>query len=734
MVKKVVVLFIDATFLLFLGVILGIAFTGGFSSVVGPLTIKAHNFKNPLIILMSALILRRLLTGSFFHGFLGQKFVKRIGIELSTHSADIVRRFAESPPFRKRVILGLCIFLLITVFTIVSRPLQPGLTRMYYDNVEWAGTPLTTTRDRSLDLTRIKREFPGITENYSLQWVGVIFIPASGKYQFTTISDDGSALYIDKQMVVDNRGFHGFQKRTGTVYLEKGFYPIQIRYMQGRLAADLYTYWTQPGKKRELLAHAYLFPEEPTNLTNFWIYRIRQVILSVLIAIWCFLIMIAGIGIVARLPQKLRFWTDISPLTVKLFILFLINGLAVNIILSYFGSLTTLYYTRFFVSSPAHARGDSWISIHRALEYLRNPHDDLLYTQVFFQERMKLQYPPTSLLAFKPFTGVSLSKLASGANFLSWLGIIGIIGIIARIFSLSLQKHLLTGKIPIAEKIARLVLAVCFTLTFYPLVKSFQLGQIQTWIYCLFVLSLWAWMAGSKALSGCLIGIICIIKPQLGLLALWGMLRKEWRFVIGVLGIAGTILIISLGVFGLANHLDYLQVLSYISQHGESYHPNQSVNGLLHRVFLIGTGATVNPFVFPPYNPWIYAGTLVSSLMLIAAALFWKRGQYLHAEVTDFSIAALSFTMASPIAWEHHYSVLLPLFVVALPATLASKLKQRGTILMAVSFVLSSNYYQMTNFLANTPLNFLQSYLFFGALLFLFHLYRLRDVQHASIE
>ena len=208
----------------------------------------------------------------------------------------------------------------------------------------------------------------------------------------------------------------------------------------------------------------------------------------------------------------------------------------------------------------------------------------------------------------------------------------------------------------------------------------------------------------------------------------WGMLRREWRFANSILVTAGTMLLISLWVFGVADHINYLRVLTYLSQHGESYYPNQSVNGLLHRLFLIGTEATVSPFTFPPYNPWVYAGTLVSSMLFIVIALFWKRGHHEHTEVTDFAIAALSFTMASPIAWEHHYSVLLPMFAVALPMTWASRLKHQGTALMAVSFVLASNYYQITNFLANTPFNFLQSYLFFGALL-LFHLYRLRNAQ-----
>jgi alpha-1,2-mannosyltransferase len=270
-----------------------------------------------------------------------------------------------------------------------------------------------------------------------------------------------------------------------------------------------------------------------------------------------------------------------------------------------------------------------------------------------------------------------------------------------------------------------------FTLTFYPIMRAFQLGQIQCWLYCLFVLALWAWLAERKTMAGSLIGLICVIKPQLGLFALWGLLRKEWRFVGGIIVTAGTLGLISLWTFGLANHLDYLPVLSFLSQHGESYFPNQSVNGLLHRLFLIGAKEPVNPFTFPPYNFWVYAGTLLSSGVLIAAALFWRRRQAERAGVIDFAIAALSFTMASPIAWEHHYGILLPLFAIALPVALAPQPKPRGIVLLTAAFMLCNNYYQFVNLLASSPFNFLQSYLFFGALLFLFDLYGLRAFQQS---
>ena len=176
----------------------------------------------------------------------------------------------------------------------------------------------------------------------------------------------------------------------------------------------------------------------------------------------------------------------------------------------------------------------------------------------------------------------------------------------------------------------------------------------------------------------------------------------------------------------MANHLDYLEVLSFLGRHGESFNHNQSFNGLLHR--MLGNGDNrVWENAFPPFHPFVYAATLVSSLALIGAALFWRRREAAPAPGIDLAIVIVSVTMASPIAWTHHYAVLLPLFALALPEALRVR-DGRSThlALLAVSYLLVANTYRAVNQLAETPVNFLQSYVLLGGLLFLYLLYRLR--------
>jgi hypothetical protein len=43
-------------------------------------------------------------------------------------------------------------------------------------------------------------------------WKGFINIPQTAGYQFSLESDDGSRLYLDNELIVDNEGDHGMEK------------------------------------------------------------------------------------------------------------------------------------------------------------------------------------------------------------------------------------------------------------------------------------------------------------------------------------------------------------------------------------------------------------------------------------------------------------------------------------------------------------------------------------------
>ncbi len=74
---------------------------------------------------------------------------------------------------------------------------------------------------------------------FGFRYNGYIMIPDDDVYTFYTDSDDGSKLFIDDKLIVDNDGLHGMQERKGMLALSKGFHKIEIQYFERSGGNDL---------------------------------------------------------------------------------------------------------------------------------------------------------------------------------------------------------------------------------------------------------------------------------------------------------------------------------------------------------------------------------------------------------------------------------------------------------------------------------------------------------------
>jgi alpha-1,2-mannosyltransferase len=636
--------------------------------------------------------------------------------------------------FRLRPWLLLALFILTGLVALFD-PLHRGLQGSYFLGPDLSREPNLITREKKVGLGRLFLEYPGRAGKTSILWKGSLYVSAAGVHTFSLTSGPGSEFRIDGAALISGPPA-GIKTQDVKIDLKSGFHPLQILFYQvsGRGWFDFQ--WASPGEPLGGLESALLFAECPRSAGALTIFRIRRILLPPLLAACIFILaaFLTGSGSWFRSVDDRSLPGARSRMGLSLLAFLILNGFALNILLSFFCETTVLDFSRFFITSPVHSGQDSWKQMANGLDYLSSPHERTLYAEVFFARKNKFQYPPTSLLFLELLRGLPYPKMVEAANFISWLATIASGFFLGLILMRGLPRPPGEDRFSPREKAALLVAALGFTLTFYPLVKSFEVGQIQTWLYFLFVLALWSWLSDKKFLSGVLIGLICLVKPQLGLFALWGLLRREGRFAAGIVSAAGVVGSISLVLFGWANHVDYLRALSYMAKHGESYYTNQSVNGLINRLLFNGTNLHGNPRAFAPYNAWVYGLTLASTAVLIALALFWRRGRDRKARNADFLMAAVAFTIASPIAWEHHYSILLPVFAAALPAVLGAKGKSGMIWMLAAAFALTANIYPLVNFLANTRLNFLQSHLFFGALALLFLLYRLRGERPKAAE
>ena len=78
---------------------------------------------------------------------------------------------------------------------------------------DWTATPNLIQRDLFILPNNVLRE------PFSIRWVGKVAAPTTGRYVFGTRSDDGSLVYVDGQLVVDNSGSHGAEYREGVIDL-----------------------------------------------------------------------------------------------------------------------------------------------------------------------------------------------------------------------------------------------------------------------------------------------------------------------------------------------------------------------------------------------------------------------------------------------------------------------------------------------------------------------------------
>jgi hypothetical protein len=61
---------------------------------------------------------------------------------------------------------------------------------------------------------------------------GSLEVAADNAYDFTLNSDDGSMLYIDGGLVVNNGGVHGPTTHMGTVVLSAGIHPFEVQFFE----------------------------------------------------------------------------------------------------------------------------------------------------------------------------------------------------------------------------------------------------------------------------------------------------------------------------------------------------------------------------------------------------------------------------------------------------------------------------------------------------------------------
>ena len=98
----------------------------------------------------------------------------------------------------------------------------------------------------TFDLTPRTREM-----QFAFEFQGFIDVPATGVYRFYIRSDDGSRLWLDDALAVDNDGLHSSREVSSAVALEQGLHPLRVAMFEQSGGFELGVSWSGPGLQKQ---------------------------------------------------------------------------------------------------------------------------------------------------------------------------------------------------------------------------------------------------------------------------------------------------------------------------------------------------------------------------------------------------------------------------------------------------------------------------------------------------
>jgi hypothetical protein len=146
---------------------------------------------------------------------------------------------------------------------IESEMVQPGITYNYF----------TGSFRNVFDFSELKAKNSAVINKFSIQsrtseqffafdFNGYIQIPRDGLYTYYLRSNDGSRMYLNDRLLINNDGLHPVVERFKSIALKKGLHPISVKYFQEGGTHDLRLSWKGPGFEKQEIPASVLFHEK----------------------------------------------------------------------------------------------------------------------------------------------------------------------------------------------------------------------------------------------------------------------------------------------------------------------------------------------------------------------------------------------------------------------------------------------------------------------------------------
>ena len=253
-----------------------------------------------------------------------------------------------------------------------------------------------------------------------------------------------------------------------------------------------------------------------------------------------------------------------------------------------------------------------------------------------FNARLPFTYPPFAALVAVPVALGSWGAVQWGWSFVSLL-------MLAAIIVLSYREVPFTRKRPVVVYVGFLVLWTAAS----PISDHLGYGQVGLLLTLLCLIDVLArprWIP-----EGVLVGIAGAVKLVPLVYIGYYVITGRWKAVAG--GLAGFLGATALGFAVLPRQtIDYFGDIASLSGRvavgDPSVFGNQSVRGMALRLLPEGL---VGP-------AWLVACAVLGVLGIVAT----RRAQRLRGDLAGFTVVALLAAIVTPIAWTHHFVLLVP--------------------------------------------------------------------------
>jgi hypothetical protein len=131
-----------------------------------------------------------------------------------------------------------------------------GLTGLYYNGSDVAQGLSAGRIDGQINFIWNDSPIPGKVnaDGFSVRWLGQVEAPVSGNYIFKTNNDDGTRLWVNGQLLIDDWIGHGPTWQQGSIYLNAGQkYDLEMDFFDAWGGAQAQLYWEYPGQGIQLV-------------------------------------------------------------------------------------------------------------------------------------------------------------------------------------------------------------------------------------------------------------------------------------------------------------------------------------------------------------------------------------------------------------------------------------------------------------------------------------------------